>query len=193
MVLHRNEAVFALFRDPWQAQDALLQLREVGFSDIQVGIMSLDQSHVDESVYINEGTATGAAVGASVGLVWGIGVVAEALPAIGPVIAGGTLAAVLTSAVAGAAAVGLIGALVGIGVARNQAEVLEQEINEGQTLVTVEAGDQDALAIAILLQCGANRTEHHLLDANVLSKEETDHDLVDNRPHQQVDEVAGSE
>lgn len=195
MLPNRNETVLALFHDPWQAQEALIQLREAGFTDFQVGIISSESDAVDTDSYVSEGAATGATVGAGAGLMWGMGVVAEALPAIGPVIAGGALATVLSSTVAGAAAVGLVGALIGIGVTRKDAETFEREIREGQTLVTVQAGTHDALAVSLLLQCGADRIQQHSLDAdaNPVNAPAHHRELAASPPLRREDATAGSE
>jgi len=64
------------------------------------------------------------------------------LPAIGPVIAGGTLAAILASAATGAAAAGLAGALIGLGIPEEEADYYEGEVGSGRTVVTVKAGDR---------------------------------------------------
>ena len=70
----------------------------------------------------------------------GLGIVAGVLPAVGPVIAGGALAAIAASAAGTAAAGGLIGALVGMGVPEEEAEYYESEFNRGRTVVTVKSG-----------------------------------------------------
>ncbi len=61
----------------------------------------------------------GAVGGLGAGALWGRGIVASALPAIGPVIAGGALAA---SAIGTSTAGGLIGALIGLGIPDEEAE-----------------------------------------------------------------------
>jgi uncharacterized protein (TIGR02271 family) len=72
------------------------------------------------------------------------------LPAIGPAIAGGTLAAILASAATGAAAAGLAGALIGLGIPKEEAEYYEGELRAGRTIVTVQAGDRYDEAASIL-------------------------------------------
>ncbi|MFH5803965.1 hypothetical protein ACG2DA_07915, partial [Alienimonas sp. DA493] len=72
---------------------------------------------------------------------WGLGIVAGALPAIGPVIAGGALAAVAASAAGTAAAGGLIGALVGWGIPEEEAKYYHNEFERGRTIVTVKCGE----------------------------------------------------
>jgi uncharacterized protein (TIGR02271 family) len=76
------------------------------------------------------------------------------LPAIGPVIAGGTLASIIASAATGAAVAGVGGALVGMGVPEDEAKYYESEFKAGRTLVTVQAGNQNAEVEAIMRRHG---------------------------------------
>ncbi len=77
------------------------------------------------------------------------------LPAIGPVIAGGTLAAIAASAATGAAAGGLAGALLGMGVSDDDVKYYDKEFSRGRTIVTVEAGTRVAEANSVLSRHGA--------------------------------------
>jgi uncharacterized protein (TIGR02271 family) len=84
-----------------------------------------------------------------------LGIIAGVLPAIGPAIAGGTLAAILSSAAAGAAAAGIAGALVGLGIPKDEAEYYEGEFQSGRTLVTVKGGTRNDEALRVMRQFGA--------------------------------------
>ena len=64
---------------------------------------------------------------------------AGVLPAIGPVIAGGALAAIAASAAGTAVAGGLVGALIGMGISEDEAEYYDREFEQGRTVVTVKA------------------------------------------------------
>jgi uncharacterized protein (TIGR02271 family) len=64
------------------------------------------------------------------------------------------LAALLSSAAAGAAAVGLAGALVGMGIPKEDAEFYEGEFKSGRTIVTVSAGAKNAEALSIIRKFG---------------------------------------
>jgi uncharacterized protein (TIGR02271 family) len=68
-----------------------------------------------------------------VGALWGLGILAGVLPAIGPAIAGGTLAAILSSAAAGAATAGIAGTLIGLGIPEDEANYYHQEFRAGRT------------------------------------------------------------
>lgn len=157
-----KQTVVAVFDDQASAQQAVQQLRRENFREDQIGITSrhgehqrMDRTAGDEDAsdsYAGEGTVAGVATGAGVGALWGIGVLAGMLPAIGPVIAGGTLAALLASTAAGAAAAGLAGTLIGLGIPRDEAEYYEEQVRGGRTIVTVRANGRYAEALAILRQ-----------------------------------------
>ncbi len=161
----RTTAV-GVFRNHEQARRAVEELLQMGFAEERIGVASRHEStetqatpESDES-HAGAGAATGAATGAGVGALWGIGVVAGMLPAIGPAIAGGTLAAVLSSAVAGGTVAGVAGALVGLGIPKEEAEYYESEFKEGRTIVSVDAGTRYLEAMGILESHGAYRPSH---------------------------------
>lgn len=146
MAMQRNTMV-GVFSSHDQARNTISDLRQLGLRGDQIGIAGRDWrtgdagSDVDEldESYAGEGAAAGAAAGAGAGALWGLGVLAGAMPAIGPAIAGGTLAVLLSSAAAGAAATGVVGALVGLGIPKNEAEFYESEFHAGRYIVSVNA------------------------------------------------------
>jgi len=146
-----------VFQDRQQAQQAVNELRRAGFREDQIGVAARDGHPVEGAKDVQGkgskaavGAATGVAAGAGVGALWGIGIIAGLLPAIGPAIAGGTLATILSSAAAGAAAAGLAGALIGLGLPEEEAKYYESEFNAGRIVVTVRAEDRYDEAARIL-------------------------------------------
>src|SRR5450432_3224777 len=107
MTQTRRTSAVAVFNDRAKAQQAVKELRRKGFQDSDIGVATRNVDDGKEAVPVKEkggkgdkvatGAATGAAAGIGVGALWGLGVVAGLLPGIGPVIAGGTLAAILAS------------------------------------------------------------------------------------------------
>src|SRR4029078_4074251 len=93
---------------------------------------------------------------ACAGALVGLGVLAGTIPVIGPVLAVGTLGTLLLNAAAGAAVIGLVGALVGLGIPEEDARFYEDEVKGGRFLVMVDARDREAEAWAILRRCGAH-------------------------------------
>jgi len=163
MTMHQSRAIVGVFSDASKAQQAVQALRNAGFTDDQIGVIGRDarrttttgDDDTNES-YAAEGAATGVAAGAGLGALWGLGILAGVMPVIGPAIAGGALAAVLSSAAAGAAAAGLGGALVGMGIPKDEAEYYESEFQAGRTLVTVTAPTRETEARTILRQFGGH-------------------------------------
>lgn len=140
-----GRTVVGLFRNRGDAERAIKELKDAGFTREQIGIAINDRG-AQRDLARDAGTSqTGkvAAAGAvSGGLLGGIiGLLGSLLiPGIGPIVAGGVLESVLVGAGAGAATGGLIGALVGLGVSEEDARHFDTAFREGGTLVTVDAG-----------------------------------------------------
>jgi hypothetical protein len=165
--MNNNEhmTLVGVFVDRNDAQRAVNDLRRANFREDQIGVVtrtehgipSAEISSADTSTHskIAEGTAVGAATGAGIGALWALGIAASVLPAVGPVIAGGTLMAVIASA-AGAGAIGtIVGALIGLGIPEEEAKFYEGEFAAGRSLVTVKPEQRYAEARAILRNNGA--------------------------------------
>jgi hypothetical protein len=163
MTVVRHNTVVGVFDDRRAAQQAIAELRQVGFRDDQIGVVARDEGptgvNTETGSRWEEGAATGIAAGAGIGALWGLGIVAGVLPAIGPAIAGGVLASVLASAAGGAAVAGVLGALVGLGIPEEEAKFYEGEFHAGRTLVTVQAPGRYEEAREILHKHGAYNVE----------------------------------
>lgn len=158
-----RSAVVGVFEDQDRARQAVEDLRASGFSDDQIGYAMRGGEGGETTTTVTEdrdaGDAAGGALGGAVtgGILGTILGAAAALliPGVGPVIAGGILGAALTGAAVGAAAGGLIGALTSMGVPEEEARYYQGEFEAGRTIVTVQAGDRQQEAIAILRRNGA--------------------------------------
>jgi hypothetical protein len=164
--IDRNRGtIVAAFHSHREAQKAVRDLKEAGFTDEQIGVLAQDQEglYTDDGDLVRgegnraaEGAAAGAATGLGVGALWGLGIVSGVLPAIGPAIAGGALAAILSSAAGTAVAGGIVGALAGMGIPEEEAEFYHEEFERGRTVVTVRAtGEEADRAARILDQANA--------------------------------------
>ena len=154
-----STTVVGVFSNTRDAKKAFAQLREAGFNDKYLGVVGRDGDVRKEITGHTEakaasGATVGAATGAGIGLLWGLGVAANLIPAIGPVIAGGTFAALAASAATGAAAAGITGALIGAGIPEGDASHYESEVKAGRILVTVNAEGRYDAASKIIRQCG---------------------------------------
>jgi hypothetical protein len=159
--------VVALFEERSEAEDAIRELKNAGFTNEQIGVATQDKvgagetrregsAGEDEPEKILDqaahGLAEGAAAGALTGGVIGglVGLISSLLiPGIGPLLVGGVLVSTLLGMGVGAATGGLIGALVGMGVPEEDARYFDAGLREGRTLVTVSdtAGAPEALGI----------------------------------------------
>jgi uncharacterized protein (TIGR02271 family) len=157
----KASTVVAVFRDAGKAREAVRALREAGFTDAHIGVVSPHQE--DKKASKGSKIATGAAVGAGtiggVAALWSLGISLGMLPVIGPILAAGPLAAALISGAAGAAAGGLVGALTGLGLEEKDAKYYEGEVHAGRTLVTVQANGRNGEAWTILQRFGGYNRE----------------------------------
>ncbi|HEX6617862.1 MAG TPA: YsnF/AvaK domain-containing protein [Gemmatimonadales bacterium] len=149
-----GRTVVGLFRDRSNAESAIRELKDAGFTENQIGVAMRNS---EEQRELMEDTGSTAAEGAAVGAVSGgvvgglIGLLGSLLiPGVGPIVVGGVLASTLAGAGIGAAAGGIIGALMGLGVPEADARHFDEGIRTGGVLVTVDAGDRIAQAISIL-------------------------------------------
>ena len=181
-----GRTVVGLFRDRNDAESAIRELKDAGFTDKQIGVAMRNPEEQRELIEDTGSTAAeGAAVGAvSGGVVGGlIGLLGSLLiPGVGPIVVGGVLASTLAGAGIGAAAGGIIGALMGLGVPEADARHFDEGLRSGGVLVTVDAGDRIAEAIAILQHSRADLGPsgvERFRTAGVLNPE----DLKDQQPN----------
>jgi hypothetical protein len=149
-----DTTVVGVFEGHAEARRAVAELRAAGFADGQLGIIGPDWQEATRTeehrtglandpthTQWEEGAGVGAAAGGAAGLGLGLAVATGLIPPLGPVIAGGTLVALLASAGAGAAVGTVVGGLVGLGIPEDQARWADEELNAGRVLVTVHAPD----------------------------------------------------
>jgi hypothetical protein len=166
--------VVALFEERSEAEDAIRDLKNAGFTNEQIGVATQERVGAgearsegtpvtDETARVVEDTATGMAEGAAVGALTGgiigglVGLVSSLLiPGLGPLVVGGVLASTLMGMGVGAATGGLIGALVGMGVPEEDARYFDAGLRNGRTLVTVSGTDAVAEALPILERHGGD-------------------------------------
>jgi uncharacterized protein (TIGR02271 family) len=103
------------------------------------------------------------------------------IPGIGPVVAGGILAATFGGAAIGAVAGGLIGALTAMDIPEDEARYYESEFKSGRTLVTVKADNRAAEATSILRRHGAYdaHTEGDTMGTGRTTMMDTGHTTMD--------------
>lgn len=165
-----TEAIAGFYRTVAEGEAARQALLAAGFRDDEVSFLTGD-TRGHETPAIGPVAATGAEdeaprdafIGGVVGLA--AGMIAIAIPGVGPFLAAGPLATTLAGAVggltAGAATGGVIGLLRDHGISEEEAEFYAEGVKRGGALVTVHgvAGDRADEAKKILARHGAIDTE----------------------------------
>jgi len=159
-----SKLITGIFPTRSSADRAVQDLVSAGFrtEDVSVLMPETDvgrEFNVEKNTKAPEGAATGATIGGVVGAV------AMGLAAIGTVavpglafVAGGPIVAALTGLGAGAAAGGLTGALVGLGIPEHEAKIYKEKMGAGGVLVGVTAdGDRAKEAKRIMDAAGAEK------------------------------------
>jgi uncharacterized membrane protein len=164
MALTQGTLVVGVFKEAEQAHKAIEELRQAGFSDEEIGYLTRASANgPDETTETNiinsavEGGLVGGVIGSAVILL---------LPGIGPIIAFGLLVAELSAIALGTLAGGLLGALINIGVPKEQAHHYQKALEEGHLVVTVIAQGSDAEALHILRRNGATDVTTRLSQYN---------------------------
>ncbi len=167
---HEFESVIAVFDDHRAADAAVGKLIDGGF-DMQHFSVIGKGYHTDEKIVgfynIGERIKLWGRYGAFWGGLWGLftGGMFVTIPAVGPVIVLGYLAALVVSAVEGAVVVGglsaLSAALVSIGIPRNSVIKYETALKaENFLLVAYGATEEMARARAMIETTGPTRIDH---------------------------------
>jgi hypothetical protein len=150
----------AIFEDRLEAERAVDELEQAGFSSDEVGF-AIRGSDVaaggmitdEEGAKDARGAAAGMATGAGVGAVLGAAA-ALLVPGVGPVVAAGVLGMAFGGAIAGTAIGGIFGALTGLDVSEDEARLYEHEFNSGKAIVAVKAATRCRDAARILKNHG---------------------------------------
>jgi len=160
----KNKAVFGVYSNQLDAENAVNGLKLAGFRNTDVSILFQENEGTKDLVMTRstkapEGTAAGASSGAVVGglIGWLAGAGMLAIPGIGMLVAAGPLIASLSGIGVGGVFGGLTGALVGLGTPEYEAKRYEGRIRKGGILLSVHCDDSDWVKTAstILQQTGA--------------------------------------
>jgi hypothetical protein len=155
-----NTVVVGIFDDRYQAEQAVDELEQSGFSHHDVGFAIRGHDAVDGGMITDavgtkdgHGAVTGAATGAVAGGILGA-LASLIIPPLGPVLLGGILATAVGFAGAGAAVGGIVGAMTGLGVSQEEALYYDEHFRAGKAIVTVKAGEFADKAVAIIRKHG---------------------------------------
>src|SRR5258708_25288112 len=143
-----KKAVFGIVKTEDEAMNIANQLQAAGFSPNDISVLFPDRTGTrdfahEQHTKAPEGAATGAGAGAVLGgaLGWMVGIGSLAIPGLGPFIAAGPIMTALAGAAGGAAARGLTGALIGMGIPEYEAKRDEGKVKDGNILISVPTED----------------------------------------------------
>jgi hypothetical protein len=159
LMRQQNPTLIGVFDDRREAEEAIGELERAGFSHEQIGFavreVEAAPTAEDEVNWAERDMARGMATGGMLG-----GILAAAIaffiPGMGPLLAGGILAAFFGGALAGTAIGGIVGAFQAIGVPEEHAVRYERHLHAGRAIVAVRAGQRLAEAEQILLRHGGH-------------------------------------
>lgn len=129
--------IIGVFNSQSNAEKAIKSMRDKGFKDNEISIVSKKgtkqaDNNGDMSTAAT-GITTGGVLGGIAGLMASAG--ALAIPGVGPIIAAGPIAALLTGAVGG----GIVGGLVDMGIPEDESRRYEEDVKQGGILVVADA------------------------------------------------------
>lgn len=156
MATATTSTLIALFESRAAAENAVTAMVNDGFPREDVSIVTRDSGAGDlpnigpqGSLDTGSDAGTGAAIGGFAGFIGGV--IALAIPGIGPIIAAGPLAAGIMGAGIGAASGGLIGALKDRGIPETDASRLSEAIRNGRAMLTAYVKSERADDVADFL------------------------------------------
>ena len=157
------KTVLGVFSSRDQAEVAVKELRAHGFEkDISIVAKDQNMGGGDRNASMTggdslaDGATTGGVLGGLAGLAMGAG--ALAIPGIGPIIAAGPIAGLLSGAATG----GIAGGLIDWGIPKEEADEYENEVKSGRIVAAVKCSDEKAgQCQEILKNHGANKIKTH--------------------------------
>lgn len=156
--------VVGLFEHADNARTAIDRLRREGYDEENIGVIAAEAAsgpdvEVEKKSRVPEGAAIGAGAGGAAAAL-AVGLTSVGVISTGGVglLAAGPIVAALAGAGAGAAGGGLLGTLVGLGLAEDEAKIVDEEVSDGAVVVAVESEPAKADPKTVFDDAGAKRT-----------------------------------
>lgn len=172
-----------VFRTEEEAVNVIENLEKSGFTreDISIFAKGEDAEAIDDKTDVdvegddgdNKGkkAGKGVGIGAGTGAVLGgaAGLSLLAIPGAGPIMAAGPIAAAIEGGVIGAGGGGIVGALTGAGISKEDAERYEKYVEDGNIVIMVEASEDQQEGIYSTFR------DHGTLNSDMYSKTDDTH------------------
>jgi hypothetical protein len=186
---HERRAV-GVFANRLETENALLEIKRSGFQMDNVSVVGQNADPEDNVAGVavhksidnkaDEGAVTGAVTGGALGGLTGllVGLGTLAIPGVGPVMLAGAAATALATTVAGTAigagGASLLGALIGLGVPDNDAQIYSDLLEQGYYLVVVDGTEyQVRNAGEILTRKGVSQWQVYDVTNTAVAKHST--------------------
>lgn len=137
-----RKVIAAAFSDGKLAEKAVEDLRNAGFAEDQLGVLTREGPKDPKTPATvlqdraGDGTVTGVVAGGVVGTALGA-LALMLIPGLGPVMAGGFLLTLLGTGSMGALAGGLLGPFINMGMSEEEAKFYTDQFGSGRTVVVV--------------------------------------------------------
>lgn len=153
------KTVVGAFPSMAEAERVARDLEEMGIDKDEISVIAGNEAGAHDE-YVKKPAGAGAAAASAASFGGGVGIVAGlialAIPGVGPIIAGGALATVLTGLGVGAAAGGLVGAFTNMGVSHEEAPLYQEAVRRGGVVVAAHVNDpMERDAIRVMDEHGA--------------------------------------
>ncbi len=163
---HERRAV-GVFANRLETESALLEIKSSGFPMDNVSVVGRNADPEDKVAGVevhrsidnkaDEGAVTGAVTGGAIGGITGllVGLGSLAIPGVGPVLLAGAAATAVATTLAGTAigagGASLLGALIGLGIPDNEAQVYSDLLEQGYYLVVVDGSETQVRNVGEIL------------------------------------------
>lgn len=180
-----SKTVVGLFNTVQQAENTVNDLVSAGVARDQINViakdtkgvnattapgtadsplsMGRDMEEVEKGETVTQDTMAGALFGGAGGAL--IGVLALAIPGLGPLVAAGPIAATLAGMVTGAVGGAAIGAFEQAGISKEDAHIYAESLKRGNTVVAVHTDDSNVAHVRDLLD------KHGAMDVDARAEE----------------------
>lgn len=190
MAIKHDYRAVGVFSNRLATESALLEIKQSGYIMDNISVVGRNADTEDQVAGVevhksidnkaDEGAVTGAVTGGALGGLTGllVGLGTLAIPGVGPVLLAGaaatTLATTLAGTAIGAGGASLLGALIGLGIPNNDAQIYSDLLAQGYYLVVVDGTEHQVRnAGEILTRKGISQWQVYDASDTAVAKQST--------------------